>query len=261
MGGQRTGLRVDVGCGEEVVVAQHKGGACHFLVREGAAGTEADDDARHAVAESECGRLALQRLCGVDVIAARIGVVASLVCRHTGLERVFVLAVTDDGGGGAVGKRIGLGVPALPVGRCGVDVCAGGRGVVHEAAVGCAVGEVFQGAVDVDENGVAVVEGAVGDGTGGGGGVAVGGVAAVGGRAVVGSVAAVDGGAEGDGFVGADGCVGGVVRAAPGEGCQRRCRHRYRRGKPQADAVPPDGFRGGMVVYLHVLLFFYFLFG
>ena len=186
---------------------------------------EADDDARHAVAESECGRLALQRLCGVDVIAARIGVVASLVCRHTGLERVFVLAVTDDGGGGAVGKRIGLGVPAMPVGRCGVDVCAGGRGVVHEAAVGCAVGEVFQGAVDVDENGGAVVEGAVGDGTGG----------------------------------------GGVVRAAPGEGCQgrcqRRCRHRYRRGKPQADAVPPDGFRGGMVVYLHVLLFFYFLFG
>lgn len=86
----------------------------------------------------------------------------------------------------------------------------------------------------MDENLVAVVESAVGDGTAG--------------RSFIVAVcfAGGDGGAEGYGgavFSGSDLRV--VVRAAPREGCQR-CRRRYRRGKPQADAVTPDGFREGM---------------
>ena len=143
-----------------------------------------------------------------------------------------------------------MGFPGFPLGRCGVDARSGNGAVVYKA-LGRAVNEGFQLAVHVDENLVGVVEGAVGDGAAGGSFI------------VAVCFAVVDGGAEGDGgavFPVSDLRV--VVRAAPREGCQHG-RQRYRRGKPQADAVPPDGFREGMVLYLHVLfifLFFYFLF-
>ena len=79
MGCQCSGLRVDVRYYQEVLVAQQHGGACHVLILESAAGTEADNDARHAVAESERGMAAVECLCGIYIITNFIIIIFTLV--------------------------------------------------------------------------------------------------------------------------------------------------------------------------------------
>ena len=164
MGCQCPGLRVDVRYCKKVLVAQQHGGACHVLIREGAAGTQPEDDARHAVAETKRGIAAVECLCGIDIIAMLILTVIILYCTYTGFVFVLHVRCKKDTGRGTVSKDTFFGFPAFPYGRCGVDVRAGIVGGVHKA-LGCAVNEGFPLAVHVDENLVAFREGSVGDGT------------------------------------------------------------------------------------------------
>ena len=89
MGCQCSGLRVDVCYHEEVLVAQQHGGACHVLVLESAVGTEADNDARHAVAESERGIAAVECLCGIYIITFFIIIIFTLVINGYTLIKIF----------------------------------------------------------------------------------------------------------------------------------------------------------------------------